>query len=130
MSLIITNAGKVQAVSYLIGKDTTVQNLKLKLFSNNVTPTASTVSSDLVEVTGGGYASVNLTGSSWIISETTASYPQQTWNFTAAVGNVYGYYVTTADDSTVIFAERFSDGPYVVAASGDIIRVTLSITMA
>lgn len=130
MSLIITNAGKVQAVSYLIGKDTTVQNLKLKLYSNNVTPTADTIASDLVEVTGGGYSSVSLSGSSWVISETTASYAQQTWNFTGAVGNVYGYYVTTADDSTVIFSERFSDGPYVVAASGDIIRVTLSITMA
>jgi hypothetical protein len=130
MSLIITNAGKIQAVSYLIGKDTTVQDLKLKLFSNNISPNDSSVISDFVELTGGGYVPFSLSGTTWSLSNTTASYPQQTWNFTASVGNVYGYYVTTADDSTVIFAEKFDDGPYLVAASGDIIRVTLSITMA
>jgi hypothetical protein len=104
--------------------------LKLKLFSNNISPNDSSVISDFVELTGGGYVPFSLSGTTWSLSNTTASYPQQTWNFTASVGNVYGYYVTTADDSTVIFAEKFDDGPYLVAASGDIIRVTLSITMA
>lgn len=130
MSLIITSAGKTQALSYLVGKDTTVQNLTLKLFSNNVTPGSDFTPSSFVEVTGGGYASVSLTGSTWTVDNSAAVYPQQTWTFTGAAGNVYGYYVTTADNTAVIFAEKFDDGPYNVATNGDIIRVTLNILIA
>lgn len=130
MSLIITSAGKTQALSYLVGKDTTVQNLTLKLFSNNVTPNVEFTPADFVEVTGGGYTSLALTGSSWNVDSSSAAYPQQTWEFTGSVGNVYGYYVTTADNTAVIFAEKFDDGPYNVATSGDIIRVTLNILIA
>jgi hypothetical protein len=130
MSLIITGAGKTQALSYLVGKDTTVQNLVLKLFSNNVTPTENFTTSDFVEVTGGGYTNVTLDGSTWVVDSSSAAYPRQTWEFTSSVGNVYGYYVTTLDNSSVIFAEKFDDGPYNVATIGDTIRVTLNILIA
>jgi len=112
MSLIITGAGKTQALSYLVGKDTTVQNLVLKLFSNNTTLNEDILVSSFIEVTGGGYSSVVLQGESWSVGNSAAVYPQQTWEFTGSVGNVYGYYVTTLDNSSVVFAERFEDGPY------------------
>jgi len=95
-----------------------------------VTPTEQFTPADFIEVTGGGYTSLSLTGSSWTVDSSSAVYAQQTWEFTGSVGNVYGYYVTTADNTSVIFAEKFDDGPYNVATTGDTIRVTLNILIA
>lgn len=130
MSLIITSAGKTQALSYLVGKDTTVQSLTLKLYGNNITPSSSDTPTTYTEVTGGGYSSISLSAASWSVDSSSATYPQQSWSFTGSVGNVYGYYVTTSDNTAVIFAEKFDDGPYNVTNSGDIIRVTLNILIA
>ena len=56
MTLVVTNSAKQQALSYLVGYDSTVENLKLKLYSNNYTPDATSVVAQFTEVTGGGYA--------------------------------------------------------------------------
>lgn len=125
--MIITDTARQQALSYLVGKDTTVEDLTLKLYSNNYTPEVSSVVAQFTEVSGGGYAEKTLTGSSWTISSNTITYPQQTWTFTGSAGNVYGYYVVLASTGTLVFAEKFDGSPYTISTSGDIIRVTLSL---
>jgi hypothetical protein len=127
MTLVVTNSAKQQALSYLVGYDSTVENLKLKLYSNNYTPDATSVVAQFTEVTGGGYAEKTLTGSSWNPSTNSITYPQQTWTFTGSAGNVYGYYVILDTSGTLMFAEKFDGGPYNISTSGDIIRVTLSL---
>ena len=223
MAIVITNAGKQKALSYLVGKDYTTDPLILRLFTNNLTPEVDDDISVFTETTGGGYATKSLDPVSWTVQNGSATYPQQTWTFTGNAGTVYGYYITrnsvisptsyslssattttteaiasgeklinvtsdasfpvnsyaklaannqsstpfeivkvlytesnvlyvdraqlstsqlahnsgitatiltiTQDTTTtdVIFAERFPNGPYTVANSGDIIRVTLSL---
>lgn len=89
-------------------------NHTLFLFTNDVTPTDATVTGDLIEAAGGGYAAKTLTNGSWTVALNAgipeATYAQQTWNFTGALtGNptIYGYGVKDAD-GTLVYAERHS----------------------
>lgn len=129
--MIITTAAKKLALSYLVAKETTVSALTLRLFSNNAAVTDATATADLTEVsTGNGYAPIAFTASSWTINPTgsTLTYPKQTWTFTGPKGNIYGYYVTNAS-GTVLWAEKFSTGPYNVQNNGDVINVNVSVTI-
>ena len=57
----------------------------------------------------------------------TASYAQQTWTFTGALGaTVYGYYVTRASSGDLVLAETFTS--FTPAANGDNIKLTPTIT--
>lgn len=130
MSLIIPLAGKTKILNYLLGVSTTVETLQLKLFSNNVVPDASTVASSLTSPTvANGYNTITLTPSSWTIANGSAQYPQQTWTFTGAVGNIYGYYIVTSTSNDLIAVERFTNAPYNVQSNGDVINVTIGITL-
>jgi len=130
--MIINQSAKTQALSYLVGNDSTVEALTLRLFSNNATITDTTLAASVTEVTSGdGYTPIVLAGSSWTVAAgppPAASYPQQTWTFTAPKGNIYGYYVTN-DSGVLLLAEKFATGPYNVQTSGDVISVTLSLRL-
>lgn len=127
--MIINKSAKTQALSYLVGNDTTVESLILRLFANNATITEDTLSTDVVEVSStNGYSSKPLQGSSWIISDTLATYPLQQWTFTNPLGNIYGYYVTNTT-GTLLLAEKFSSGPYNIQTNGDTISVTLNLNL-
>lgn len=130
MDLIIPVAGKTKILNYLLGVSTVVETLELKLFSNNVVPDAATVASSLTSPTvANGYNTKTLTPSSWTISNGSAQYPQQTWTFTGAVGNIYGYYIVTSTSNDLIAVERFTNAPYNVQSNGDVINVTVGITL-
>jgi hypothetical protein len=129
MAIIITDIGKQKALEYIVGKDSTTESLVLKLYSNNYTPAIGDSANSYIEVSGGLYSSISLTPATWAISSGIATYPQQSWFFTGSVGTVYGYYLVNSTSNQVIFAERFPNAPYTISNSGDIIRVTLSITL-
>lgn len=102
-------------------------NLKLKLYSNNVTPDASVTNSSFTEVAGGGYAAITLVFANWTITGGVASYPLQTFTFTGPTnspGTIYGYYIVDTDDVSFIWAQRFPDAilPFepVDGSTGDI----------
>jgi len=129
MALQVTDAAKSLALAYLVANDVSVENLQLRLYSNDYTPSQDSLSTDFTQVTqSNGYAAINLIGSAWTVNGPTASYPTQTWSFTGSVGNVHGYYVITTTNNQVLFAERFPSAPYNIANSGDIISVTLNLT--
>jgi hypothetical protein len=74
-----------------------------------------------------------LTGTSWTLAgtaPTTASYAQQTFTSTAGSQSesVYGYFVIQTTSGTLMWAERFPDGPYVIVNNGDAIQITPKIT--
>jgi hypothetical protein len=130
MSLEICSGGESLALQYLVNK-AAPQNLILCLFTNNITPGESDVIGAYTEASGNGYAAITLTGASWTVSGSTPTkiaYAAQTFTFTGALGNVYGYYLKRATGGELVWAERFSDGPYNIQHNGDTITITPQIT--
>lgn len=130
MPLVVGNSGEAIALSYLLSKQTSVEPLVLKLYSNNITPAETDTAATYTEMSGFGYNSVTLTGANWTLTPgepTVAAYPQVTWTFTGAAGNAYGYYLVRLTTGDLVYSERFSDGPYAMANSGDQIKVTPTI---
>lgn len=132
MALLVPNVGENIALSYLVGKTTTVRDLIYRLFATNVTPAETDTAGSYTEATGGGYASKTLTGASWTVTNgapTSAAYAQQDWTFTGPLttnGTVYGYYVTRATDGDLVLAEAFTS--FTPTANGDKILLTPQIT--
>ena len=133
MALVCPDTAEVSMLK-LITNNASNADLKLKLFTTDVTPDDDTVLVDLTEASGNGYAAKTLTGASWAISTsvgvTTASYAEQTFTFTGALGNVYGYFITNGAGDELLWCERFTDAPYDIVNNGDEINVTVKITLA
>jgi len=131
MVALFPDTGEQKTLEYLVNK-ITPEDLVLKLYSNNITPSDADTTATYTEVTGGGYAPKTLTGAIWTITPgapTTASYPQQSFIFTGAVGNVYGYYLVRVTGNELIWVERFTNGPYNIQNPSDEIRVTLNVSL-
>lgn len=131
MTLRIPSPSEALLLEYMLGK-TAVDTLQVRLFSNNVTPGESDTSATYTQVSGNGYAGISLTAANWTVSAgdpTVATYPQITFTFTGAAGNVYGYYVVAATSGNLLWAERFTDGPYNIAQAGDSIKITPRMTL-
>lgn len=129
--LLVPNGGEAILLNYLTNKDAP-EDLVARLFSTNLTPAEGDVVGDYTEVTGFGYAAKTLNGAAWTVTPgapSSASAAQQTWQFTGAAGNVYGYYFTRLTGGELVWAERFTDGPYNMQNNGDEIRVTPAITL-
>lgn len=132
MTLLVPNVGENIALSYLVGKTTTVRDLIYRLFATNVTPAETDTAGSYTEAAGGGYASKTLTGASWTITNgapTSADYAQQTWTFTGVLttnGTVFGYYVTRVTDADLVLAEAFTS--FTPTNNGDQILLTPKIT--
>ncbi len=130
MALLVPNQGEQIALEALLNK-TAPQNLTLRLFTNNYTPVETTTEADVTEASGSGYAAVALTAASWTVTPgapSDAAYPEITFTFTGALGNVYGYYITQNTSNKLVYAERFSNGPYNIQNNGDQIKITPHIT--
>lgn len=127
MALSFPNGGEDIALSYLVNKVATPENLVLRLYTSDTTPAEGDVVGTYTEATGNGYSAITLTGASWTVSGG-ATYAQQTFTFTGALGNVYGYYYTRATSADLVASERFSDGPYNIQNNGDQIKITPTIT--
>lgn len=132
MTILVPNVGENIALSYLIGKTTTVRDLIYRLFATNVTPAETDTAGSYTEASGGGYASKTLTGASWTVTNgapTDAAYAQQTWTFTGPLttnATVYGYYVTRVTDADLVLAETFTS--FTPVNNGDQILLTPHIT--
>lgn len=133
MALVIVDNGESIALQYLTNKSATTRDLILRLFTSNTTPAETDTTGTYTEASGNGYASITLTGASWTVSgtaPTSIGYAQQTFTFTGALGDVYGYYLTRATDADLVAAERFTGAPFNIANNGDQIKITLAITAA
>lgn len=107
-------------------------NKKLKLFSNNLVPSKTTVLGDVTETTAPGYSSIILNGANWSTSNVggnnIAEYPTQTFIITSNA-SIFGYYLTDSSDSNLIWLERFSTAPFQLPGGGGVITITLKITL-
>lgn len=127
MALITCNDGELVALKALVNHTAQATNLTLKLFKSNTTPGDTDTAATYTEADFTGYSSVTLTGSSWVVTGNPITYAKQTFTSSAGSQNqaVYGYYVVA--NTTLIYAERFSDGPYTIVNNGDKIEVTPSL---
>ena len=134
MALLVPDVGEVELLKAALGVTAMGASQTLKLYTNNVTPGESDTAGSYTAASGSGYADKTLTSTSWSVATgsgtTEGTYAQQTWTFTGALGNVYGYFVIRADTGVLLWAERFSDGPYNIANNGDEIRLTPKIQLA
>jgi hypothetical protein len=131
MALVVPNTkGEILFLQYIMGIVAPGDKI-LRLFSNDVTPTDTSVVGDLTQVdTATGYAPKTLTSANWTTTQvagvTTAVYSEQTFNFTTLVTN-YGYYVTDASGN-LLFLERFTGAPFNIPDGGGTISVGPKLT--
>ena len=131
MTLLVPNSAEAIILANFLNK-TAPQDLRLKLYSSDTTPSETDTEATYTETTGGGYVQQALTASSWTVTPgnpTTAAYPEATFTFTGAAGNVYGYYVVQSISGALMWAERFTNAPLNIQNNGDEIRVTPQITL-
>jgi hypothetical protein len=131
MALVIPNVSEVTLLNNMLNVATPTNTI-LHLYSNNLTPSSTTVVGDVTEVTSGGYSAITLTSSSWTVSTsgggiTTASYAEQTFNITTSA-TVYGYYITNVAGD-LLWLERFTAAPFQLPGSGGQVLITSQISL-
>lgn len=140
MALLAPNEGEVEILRRMVMAHIPVagDTLKLRLYKNNKTPAEGDTFLQYTQCNGTGYAPIALVGTSWTITTQTgdsssASYAQQTFTFTAGTGDTsYGYYITShyaAGDTRILWAEKYTDGPYVIPSGGGTIKITPRIVL-
>ena len=125
MALELVTTGENEALGRLVNK-TTPDDVKIHLYSDDETIVDGSVIGDFTLITSP--AAQTLTGSSWSITDGTASYAQITFTF-SGTATAYGYAITNAAGTILLWAETFTDGPYNIPSGGGTIKVTPSITM-
>ncbi len=131
MALVVPNAAEQIILQYILNIDLP-EGLVIHLYSNNIVPLEVDTVTSYVEVVGGGYSSISLVAGNWTIiagTPTSAEHTEVVFLFTGAVGNVFGYFVTRVTGGELLWAERFSNGPFNIQTSGDEIRITPRLTL-
>jgi len=132
MSLLVPDVGEVLLLQKALNK-VAADDVKIHLYSSNYTP----VEGDTITATDSfglitDPAAIVLTGANWTVSSaagtTTAEHAQQTFTFTGAE-TVYGYVVTNNAETEMLWAERFTDGPYTIPSGGGSIKITPKIQL-
>ena len=136
MALLVANEAEQRMIQMITNSSTAQnQNLSLKLYKNNLTPASTDVLADFTEATFTGYSAVTLTSGSWTITPGAPTSAQQSSATTFSCSGttselVYGYYLNQTAGTCLMWAERFSDGPYTIANSGDKIILTAQLTLS
>ena len=105
------------------------QILRLKLYSNDQTPSKTDTASSYQEVIHPNYTTKLLTPTEWVYAidgltnNYTATFAQQIWTFQSQV-TAYGYFITDEIGTTVFFAERFPNAPIVLDGINQKIKIT------
>lgn len=129
---VLSKSGAIELLNIIFRNQSSGQNLTMRLFSNNITPSSSDIFDTYISPSGGGYTTKTLTNGSWSLSAENqiayATYPLQTWTFSGSLDcttpKVYGYYVTDVNNM-LIWAERF-ETPYI---PGGVDSLQLSVTI-
>lgn len=120
-----------------IGENYVRNTIALKLYSNNYTPVEASTLANFTEVSGGGYADIDLASGSWVWTPgdpTVGEYPEQEFVFTGATtapGTIYGYYLVDQTTGLYIGGERFAGAilPFTPIA-GSTIRLTPTVQVS
>jgi len=130
MALNFPDVGENLSLEMIVNK-TAPQNLVLKLYKNNITPSDTDTASTYTDATFPGYSNITLTGASWnTASSGTITYSaQQTFTCSGtSTDDIYGYFVVQASSGTLLYSERDANAPLAVRVSGDAIKITPTIS--
>jgi hypothetical protein len=130
MALNFPDTGENLSLEMITNK-TAPQNLLLKLYKNNITPSDTDTAGTYTEATFPGYAAITLTGASWNAASagTIAYSAQQTFTCSGvATDDIYGYYVVQASSGTLLYSERDGAAPFAIRNSGDAVKITPTIS--
>lgn len=130
MALNFPDAGENLSLEMIVNK-TAPQNLLLKLYKNNITPSDTDTAGTYTEATFPGYSAITLTGASWnaAASGTIAYSAQQTFTCSGvATDDIYGYYVVQASSGIILYSERDGSAPFAIRNSGDAVKITPTIS--
>lgn len=136
MALVLPNQGLPSLLDWMIrhtGGDP--PDLVMTLFTNNLTPTQTTVFADLVRATFGGFSERVLTRSGWTVpvissgkSVSTWGTTPYTWTCTSDPETLYGWAAYDPGPMQLVIVERF-DSPRPVTVGnpfGLLPRLTLT----
>ena len=102
-------------------------DLDLKLYSNDYTPTAAMTSGSFTEPTGGGYADKTILTTDWTLESNDPRdiiVSGQAFSFTGALdggATIYGWYLYSGE---AVKAAKRLDTPFTPAESGDSLTFT------
>lgn len=125
--LVVPREGAATVLHVLLSHALTPEALMLKLFTNNLWPALTDTAESFQEADFFGYAPIRLEPARWMISadapvsapDTVAEHRPQVFVPTArqlATHLLYGYYLVGAMSARCYWAERFTDGPYVIVS--------------
>lgn len=130
MPLNVPDTGEKIALEAFVNK-TAPQDLQLRLYSNNITPSDTDTAATFIECTFAGYAFKALPGASWNLyaggSITYSAEQSFIRSSTGVAENVYGYYLTQATSGILAWAERSVSAPFITATLNDTFKVTPTI---
>ena len=130
MALNVPDVGENKILEALVNK-TAPQDLVLKLYKNNVTPSDTDTAATYTEATFPGYAAINLGGASWnaAAAGSIAYSAQQTFTCSGvATDDIYGYFLVQLASGVLIWSERDASAPFAIRVSGDAVKLTPTIT--
>lgn len=115
MGLVTPNTGELELLNKMLKAELAAdEDYILKLFTNNFTIDANTVTGDFVEANFTGYVQKVLYRGNWSDPDTNGSgkafveYAEQSWNVGVSGNTVYGYYVLGANSNICLWAEKFA----------------------
>jgi len=130
MPLNVPNVGENRILEAMVNR-TAPENLSLRLFINNITPSDTDTAATYTVATFPGYANITLTGASWnAASGGSITYgSQQTFACTGtATDDVYGYYIVQVTSGILLWSERDAAAPFAIRNNGDQVRITPTIS--
>lgn len=129
--MVMLKTGITQKLKSYFKKENPVlgNNLTLKLFTNEITPTTAHTAASFVEATGGGYAAKTLSASGFTVSEVggiiQSAYAQQQFVFTGPLDSgaptIRGAYIVDADGFGI--CAELAPAPYTPVSAGNIFAV-------
>ena len=135
MPLVTSNLGELELLDKML-KDalSTNENYLLRLYQNNYTPDDASAPGSFTEATFTNYVAMTLTRALWnaavvvsLKAETSYGTTPLSWTCGASGNTVYGYYVTGATSSILLWAELFATSR--VLANQDVLNLTPKFTL-
>lgn len=119
-------SGKRLWLSLLIGQ-AHPRALVLRLFTNDIQPSADDTLAKYREMVGGGYEPLLLTAKDWIVGHDRAVYKAKIEFGGASDEQVYGYLL--AHGNELVQAIRFKDGPHSPRVKGDSFEIEVMLAI-
>lgn len=134
MSFVTPDLAEILLLKYMLNH-TTPGDVRLHLYTNNVTPSENDILATFTESSAAGYTPFALTGTAWTFATSagtsSAIYARQTFSYGTSE-TVYGYYMTNKNNINVqelVHAERFTGAPFVIPSGGGSVDIDAQIKL-